>query len=510
MAAIQLASRLRRHASSYVAEISSVRRTPGAAVPAPLTSFVGRARELATLLALSREGARLITLFGTAGVGKTRLALEWARHPEVAERFSGGVILCDLSEAASGDDVAFLVGASLGLTATHPGAPELAAALAARGPCVLVLDTFEHLIGEAPVTVSAWLRAAPDLAVVATSRSPLGLEGETVCEVGPIGLSDGGDPRRSEAFALFLERARAVRPGYAPVEADATAIGEIVTRLDGLPLAIELAAACMRALTPRQIAAELAHRFELLVAGGADRPARHASLASAIDWSWDLLDETSRAALAQLSVFDGGFDLESAQQVLGVDARRALRLVIGLVQRSLVVAYEERIGASRMRYRLYESVRCYAAERLKERELSLAELDARDAPRSEPPPSLRAMLPPPPSSRSSVRGCLRVAASGRSFRLPGGPRVDLSTRGPLRRILAALADAHARTPDQALSRDALVAAGWPGERLGVEAAANRVYAAIATLRRMGLRAELVRRDDGYLLDPALRVERAED
>ena len=357
---------------------------PGArasGLPPALSSFVGRARERALLDALVEGGARLVTLLGPAGAGKTRLAVEWARGRR-AELVDRPVYFCDLTEARSLDGVCYALAAALGVPiargSTAEGAPEqLGAALASCGAALVVLDNFEQVVAWAGATVGEWLAQAPEATLLATSRSPLGLPGESLCEVGPLALpAPGVDARLADAVELFVDRARAARPGFQPTASEAAAIADVVARLDGMPLAIELAAARMRVLSPRQIALHLARRFELCARSAPGAPARHATLRAAIDWSWDLLEPAERAALVQCAVFRGGFDLEAAEAVLSLDGAWALDAVQALCERSLAQACESPTADGTMRYRLYESVREYAAERLAQA-TERAEVEAR-------------------------------------------------------------------------------------------------------------------------------------
>ncbi|MCC6526562.1 MAG: tetratricopeptide repeat protein [Polyangiaceae bacterium] len=345
-------------------------------LPPALTSFVGRGRERSAIDRALGSGARLVTLVGPGGAGKTRLAVEWARGRR-AETGDRAIFFCDLTEARSLEGVCVAVASALGVPmARGAGAAEhtaqLGLALAGHEGAVVVLDNFEQVVAHGAATVGRWLVDAPDAVLVVTSRSPLGLPGEQVCEVGSLGLpAPGAEVRGADAVELFVERARAVRVGYEPSVADAREIAAVVARLDGLPLAIELAAARMRVLTPRQIAQHLERRFELLGRAPAGVPARHATLRAAIDWSWDLLEPAEQSALAQCAVFRGGFDLEAAMAVVELPGSWALDAIHGLCERSLVHAYEPPDGDGELRYRLYESVREYAAERLQASDTAL-------------------------------------------------------------------------------------------------------------------------------------------
>nr|WSW45091.1 AAA family ATPase [Streptomyces sp. NBC_01001] len=320
-----------------------------------LTSFVGREPELAALHTdLAR--LRLVTLTGPGGSGKTRLAEHAASaHPEPGW----------LVELARLDHPAAVPGAvlsALGLrentlvardkTAAADPAAQLVEHCANRR-LLLVLDNCEHVIGAAAELAERLLTHCPGVRILATSREPLGVPGETVRPVDPL----PPDP----AHRLFADRASAVRPGFTPAE-DPAAVAEICARLDGLPLAIELAAARLRLLTPRQIADRLDDRFRLLTSGARTVLPRQQTLRAVVDWSWDLLDEPERAVLRRLSVFAGGCDLPAAEAVC-TDGTLDVADVLGsLVDKSLVLATPGP-GDSGMRYHMLETIHEYAAER---------------------------------------------------------------------------------------------------------------------------------------------------
>ncbi|MFJ3282317.1 AfsR/SARP family transcriptional regulator [Streptomyces halstedii] len=327
-----------------------------------LTSFVGRAAELRNIRDdLTR--ARLVTLTGPGGSGKTRLAEEAATGK--------GAWIAELAPLDDPADVPGAVLSALGLretallrdTARDGPAPaadptgRLVEHLSHRSrgrPFLLVLDNCEHVIGAAAALAETLLTYCPGLRVLATSREPLGVPGEAVRPVDPLAPDT--------AHRLFAERARAVRPDFAQeTAADGTgrAVAEICRRLDGLPLAIELAAARLRSLTPHQIAARLDDRFRLLTGGSRTVLPRQQTLRAVVDWSWDLLEEDERTFLRQVSVFAGGWDLAAAEAVTtGPDAAALLG---ALVDKSLVVATPTTTGE--MRYRLLETIHEYAAER---------------------------------------------------------------------------------------------------------------------------------------------------
>jgi predicted ATPase/DNA-binding SARP family transcriptional activator len=335
-------------------------------LPAALTAFVGRERELADVRALQTR-SRLVTLVGVGGVGKTRLALEAARRAATDLVDEVGVV--DLAPVADPAVVKAQVAVALGI-GEEPG-ENLNLAIDRRlrdGDVLLVLDNCEHLLQPAAELAHELLTAAPDLRILATSREVLDVPGEATYAVPPLGLPDeavGAETARtSEAVRLLVERATLARHG---LEVDARGYetaARIVRELDGLPLAIELAAARAKVLSLDEIAARLEDRFELLVSRQRMTAARHRTLREAMDWSFELLDPEEQRLLARLSVFPGGATLASIAAVcLDGDEATAERLVERLVDTSLVMPIETRRAT---RYRLLETVREYASSRLPE------------------------------------------------------------------------------------------------------------------------------------------------
>ncbi|OIJ62542.1 ATP-binding protein, partial [Streptomyces mangrovisoli] len=321
-----------------------------------LTSFVGREPELGALRSELRT-SRLVTLTGPGGSGKTRLAEEAASgHPQAwlvelapldrPEAVPGAVV------SALGLRETALITAELGLQQDDP--VELLVEHCAVRPRLLILDNCEHVVDAAAALAETLLTRCPALTVLATSREPLGVPGEQLRPVEPL--------RPDQAHRLFTERAAAVRPDAGAALRDTVAVAEICRRLDGLPLAIELAAARLRMLTPRQIADRLDDRFRLLTAGSRTVLPRQQTLRAVVDWSWDLLDERERAVLREVSVFAGGWDLAAAEAVCTGPVADVLG---ALVDKSLVVAYAGD-GADGMRYRLLETIHEYAVERAAE------------------------------------------------------------------------------------------------------------------------------------------------
>jgi predicted ATPase/DNA-binding SARP family transcriptional activator len=326
-------------------------------LPGPFGSLIGRTRavsEVRTLLASSR----LVTLTGPGGVGKTRLAVEAARQ---AGPFPDGTWLVEFAAETGEAGVAELVCAAVGLPDGAPPGPLaewLAAALGSR-QMLLVLDNCEHLIGPVAMLAERLLRAAPGLRFLATSQEPLAIGGEQLWEVPPL--------EQAGAVQLFVSRAAAAAPGFAPDADEARAVADICRRLDGIPLALELAAARVRALGVHTLATRLDDRFRLLTAGRRGAPARQRTLRAVIDWSWELATEPEQIVLRRLAVHADGCTLTAAEQTCageGLDRADIAGLLARLVDRSLVVVTAA--GAREPRYRLLESVAAYGTERLRE------------------------------------------------------------------------------------------------------------------------------------------------
>jgi predicted ATPase/class 3 adenylate cyclase len=337
-------------------------------LPLPLTSFVGRERELATTRALL-AAHRLVTLTGAGGVGKTRLALEAAGA--LAPAYPDGVWLAELAALADPALVPQAVAAAAGVR-EQPGWPLLTTLADALRPkrLLLVLDNCEHLVEACARLADALLRACPDLRVLATSREALGVAGETPYRVPSLALPDPARPPPVgalvdyEAVRLFVERAAVAQPAFALTAHNAPAVAQVCCQLDGIPLALELAAARLTVLPVEQVAARLDQRFRLLTGGSRTALPRQQTLRAAIDWSYALLSEPEREVFHRLSVFAGGWTLEAAEAVCAGGALAAedvLERLARLVDRSLVVA---EVGDGPVRYRLLETLRQYGRERL--------------------------------------------------------------------------------------------------------------------------------------------------
>jgi predicted ATPase/DNA-binding SARP family transcriptional activator len=325
-------------------------------LPSPVTSFIGRETELANANALLAH-ARLVTLTGIGGVGKTRLGLELARS--AIDDVADGVWFVDLARLADPQLVATEVAAALGVPedAARTAVARLVDHLGQR-EALLVLDNCEHLAEACASLARTLLERSPATRILATSRVPLGVAGEVALPVAPMTLA-------TDAVTLFLERARAASPGLAVDAGDAGVVGRICEVLEGLPLAIELAAARARSLALPDIADRLRDRFRFLVSWRRLTDARHGTLREAMDWSYELLAPAERLVLERLSVFAGAFDLDAATAVAAIGSEEAaLDAIERLIDASLVVTI--RSPGSPMRYRLLETVRQHAAERLAE------------------------------------------------------------------------------------------------------------------------------------------------
>ena len=337
-------------------------------LPAQMTPLIGREREIADVTSML-EGERIVTLIGTGGCGKTRLAAEVGAR--IVDRFPGGVWWCELAPLHDDGAVFEALAAALGVVQS-PGRPlvgEIAERLSSIGPTLAVLDNAEHLLDAvARATVELCARV-PDLSIVTTSREPLSIPGEVAWRVPSLAVPPADAPPivdQMEEFAavgLFVERAARSRSGFVLTEENAAAVSSICQRLDGIPLAIELAAARVRTLAPERIAAQLDDRFRLLTGGARTLLPRQQTLLASVAWSETLLDDAERNALRRLGVFVGGFSLEAAEAVLGAfddtDAYEVLDLVGRLVDKSLV-ALDEESG----RYRMLETIRSFALARL--------------------------------------------------------------------------------------------------------------------------------------------------
>lgn len=343
---------------------------PHASVPARLTPLIGRTTELGELAALL-EHERVLTLTGSGGCGKTRLAVELVAR--IAERFEGGIAWVELATCSDFAGVTSAVASELDIVESTTGAvlDGLVEVLRHRPATLVVLDNAEHVLTATAQVAAAVSSGVEDVWVLCTSREPVGVPGEVVWRVPSLGTPpieqidqlSTDEISRFDGVQLFVDRARRARRGFTLDDADAGAVAQICTRLDGLPLAIELAAARVRTMPPSRIASLLDDRFRLLAGGPRTLVARQQTLQASVAWSESLLDEVERAGLRRLGVFAGGFTLDAAEAVIGafddVDAYAVTDLVGRLVDKSLV-----QLDEGRDRYALLETIRSYALQRL--------------------------------------------------------------------------------------------------------------------------------------------------
>ena len=480
-------------------------------LPVPLTSFVGRNDERARARRALDEGVRLLTLTGPGGTGKTRLAVQVAA--DVGERFADGVQFVDLSMTADPAMVPAAVARALRLIERPGGTPaDLLADHLRERTLLLVLDNFEQVIDAAPL-VPGLLRAAPGLTVIATSRGPLRVSGEHEFAVPPLGLPTdhahiadatevGPDPAqhrplsatqaaRSPAVELFVDRATAARSDFRLTDDNAATVAAICAELDGLPLAIELAAARVRLLPPEMILTRLGHSLDLLDRGGRDLPARQQTLRGAIEWSHDLLDPATRRLFARLAVFAGGARLDEIDAVCGSASDLGTDILVGLedlVDQSLI----QRTEVDRdPRYAMLRIVHEFAAERLAtsddaetirrrhaETYLAIAENAAPELVGSDQRRWLDLLEHEHDNLRSAIDWAVTTDQTDLALRLVTAPWRFWQMRGHLvearDRIGAAIAMADAAAHPASLAR-ALGAAGGIAYWLGDHPASSRFY-----------------------------------
>lgn len=340
-------------------------------LPAELTPFIGRRQEVAEVRRLL-EPSRLLTLTGPGGIGKTRLAMHTARMKHRA--FPGGVWSVDLSTLTDPSLLPQTVSAAMGL-ADVSGTARMEALIdyLADRQGLLVLDNCEHLVDSCAQLAHTLLRASESLRILATSRQPLGIEGEQIFQVPPLAVppeASSGEPvevlMRYESVNLFVSRARAVFPGFQLDVGRGPLVARLCRDLEGIPLAIELAAVRMRSLSVEQIVARLDDRFKLLSIGHRGREARRTSLTAMVEWSYDLLDPPDHALWARLTVFAGGFDLAAVEAVCcdeGLASESLLDRLHSLVEKSIVIRDDDSAGA---RYCMLDTLRQFGRARLEE------------------------------------------------------------------------------------------------------------------------------------------------
>jgi predicted ATPase len=337
-------------------------------LPIPSTPLINREREVKTLREmLLRDDVRLVTLTGTGGTGKTRLALEVAST--VVREFPHGTFFVSLVPVTEPNLVPSAIVSALGITEKGKPIEETLKDYLREKQMLLVLDNFEHVIDAAPVA-TALLRECPKLKILATSRAPLRVRGEHELPVPPLAVPNIAKMPKAEeliaypAVALFVQRAQAIRADFAVTVENARTVAEICTRLDGLPLALELAAARTRILSPQALLLRLQKRLELLTGGPRDLPARQQTLRNTIGWSYDLLDEEDKKLFRRLSVFAGSFSFEASEKICTTgeaSAEKTLDQLSRLVEKSLLLS--ETVGGE-VRFRMLETIREFAFESL--------------------------------------------------------------------------------------------------------------------------------------------------
>ncbi len=337
-------------------------------LPLDLTSFVGRRKELAEAKKLL-SASRLVTLTGIGGVGKTRLALRVATN--IRRAFDDGVRMVELGELRDGSLLGEVVAAGLGLRQRSPRPLQTLMEFLEPRDMLLVLDNCEQVVDAAADLTETVLRTCPGLRILATSRETLDVAGEAALRVRPLTLPDSDkEPSLKslpgyDAVTLFAERAATAVPGFEVTEDNAATVARICIRLDGLPLAIELAAARLRSMSPEQILQRLTNRYELLTRGSRSAPTRQQTLRWSIDWSYDLCLPAEQQLWSRLSVFAGSFELDAAEEVTMYDAEPAglIDLVASLVDKSILI--REGSGAV-VRFRMLETLREYGREKLEQ------------------------------------------------------------------------------------------------------------------------------------------------
>jgi len=412
-------------------------------LPAERNSFVDRLKTLVELARRLDAGARLVSVLGVGGTGKTRLVTRfgWSWLGD----FPGGAWFCDLSRARSLDGIVHAVAEALAVPlGKEEPVTQLGNAIAARGRCLVILDNFEQVSRWAEETLGRWLNRATEAGFVVTTREVLGLAGEETLALAPLPVPD--------AAALFVQRAESAKRGFLRTAEDRAAIDPLVKLLECLPLAIELAATRVRVMPPRTLLSRMSERFKLLASSGRRRD-RQATLRSTFDWSWDLLSLADKAALAQLSVFEGGFTMESAEAVLDLSAYEDAPWTIGTVQSLLDKSFVRQVSDAR--FDMLVSVKEYASEHLRTEgrfpgsgPSALAAAEARHSGYFAGLGEKRAVAGACVEIDNLVAACRRAAARGAAEEAAGaleGAWAALSLRGPFS-VGVELASAVSGTP----------------------------------------------------------------
>lgn len=334
-------------------------RPPRAGLPRETDTFFGRSDDLVSLAETFERGSRLVTILGPAGMGKSRLALHYAR--KTAPEWPGSVWFCDATDAKDRGGVSAAVAAALGVPLAHGSMDQLGHAICARGRCLVILDNFDQVAGSAQEILGPWFDRCPEASFVVTSRVRLGLREETVLLLEPLSVDAG--------LALYRDRARRQRSTFELTEPELEAARELIGILEGMPLAIELAAARTRVMTAPQLVARLRSRLNLLRGG---ERGRHETLRAAIAGSWDLLTPWEQAALAQCAVFEGGFGLEAAEAVIDLarwpEAPWVVDVIQSLVDKSLLRTWSQapsnQAEATTFRFGMFAAIQEFAREQL--------------------------------------------------------------------------------------------------------------------------------------------------
>ena len=403
-------------------------------LPAELDGFIGRQHAMRELTQRFETGARLVSLLGIAGTGKSRLAQRfgWTWLGD----YPGGVWFCDLSQARTLDGIFHAVaqGLDVPLGAADPAA-QLGSAIVGRGVCLVILDNFEQVARHAEATIGRWLNRTTEARFIVTTREVLSIAGEQVMALAPLDAA--------ESEALFLRRASAARPDFRLTAEDTLAVVSLVQLLDGLPLAIELAAARVRVMPPRTLLTRMSERFKVLASTGG-RSDRQATLRNAFDWSWDLMSQAERSALAQFSVFEGGFTLTAAEAVLDLSACPDAPWPIDVLQSLLGKSFVRQVNEQR--FDLLSSVQEYAAEHLRTEgrfpasgPIAKAAADARHGSHYAGLDERAAIASRCVETDNLVIACRRAADQGQARIAVGalaGAWAALALRGPFRGALA--------------------------------------------------------------------------
>ena len=422
-------------------------------LPAERDAFVGRKEPLLELARRLDGDARLVSVLSMGGTGKTRLVTRfgWSRLGD----FPGGVWFCDLSQARSLDGIVHAVAEALAVPlGKEEPITQLGNAIAARGRCLVILDNFEQVSRYAEETLGRWLNRAIEARFVVTTREVLGLVGEETLALAPLPPLD--------AAALFVQRAESAKRDFQPTEEDRAAIDPLVKLLECLPLAIELAAARVRVMPPRTLLSRMSERFKLLSSTGGRRD-RQATLRSTFDWSWDLLSLPDKAALAQLSVFEGGFTMESAEAVLDPSGYEDARWTIDTVQSLLDKSFVRQVSDGR--FDMLVSVKEYASEHLRTEgrfsgsgPSALTTVEARHSAYFAGLGEKRAVAGACVEIDNLVVACRRAAARGAAEETAGaleGAWAALRLRGPFR-VAVELASVVSSTPGLGAAARAIV------------------------------------------------------